>query len=100
MAEAVAGVAACFVCKAPFMFDIECVNSVWIDPETKRPPDVDVVHGKATRITPSREASARSERHPICDVCVGVLNRTNDMGIQTMEDRHRERWSTPLGVHD
>jgi hypothetical protein len=53
----------CFVCGQVFSFDPETVISVWVDPVTNRPPDVNVF---GEQITPDPAAVERAVRRPIC----------------------------------
>lgn len=61
----------CWVGREFFGFDPDRVTSVLIDPETKRPPDVDA---SGQHVTPDPEATARSIRQPICPACCKKLN--------------------------
>lgn len=68
--ERMIGTAPCFICGQPFTFDVETVVSVWIDPQTNRPPDVNVFN---ERITPDPAAVERAVQRPICPEDVQTL---------------------------
>ena len=66
--------APCHVHGGVFAFDPDQVQSVLIDPETGRPPDVDEA-GYLLPPDPSQaERIARSVRRPICPACCKMLN--------------------------
>lgn len=51
----------CFSCQNPFMFDVDRVQSIPIDPETGTPPDMG-------------GDPARAVRQPICPTCCRTAN--------------------------
>lgn len=61
----------CFVCGSVFFFNPGLVPSIFVDPETRRPPDLDENHRV---IEPSRESLERARRCPICRECVEFGN--------------------------
>src|SRR5262245_46021397 len=61
----------CFTCGTPFTFHPHRVPSVPIDPETRRPLDVDA-NGQSQPIDPA--ARARAVRQPICSTCIVRIN--------------------------
>lgn len=99
--DAIVVIATCFTCKKTRAFDLECANTAKIDPVTGNPPDVSVnEEGAISIVTPTPEALARAVSEPICDACIpSIADRRGEI-IPTMEERHRSRYGTPLGVHD
>lgn len=65
----------------------ECVNTIAFDPKTGLPPDVAIIDGKATTITPTPDATARSSQLPVCDDCISAAIRQG-ADLMTAEDRH------------
>lgn len=61
----------CYGCGLPFAFDPDRVASVYVDPVTRRPPDVDE-HGQRQPIDGA--AMARAVRVPICPDCLGLIH--------------------------
>jgi hypothetical protein len=61
----------CLLCERVFTFDPMRVPSVFVDPVSKRPPDV---NEDGTHRTPSDEELARAVRLPLCPDCVVVVN--------------------------
>jgi hypothetical protein len=68
----VLGIGTCYLHNGPITFDPESITTVWIDPQTNLPPDVDA---NAKPITPDPEAMDRLVQRPICDPCVAKVNR-------------------------
>lgn len=62
----------CFICGQQFTFDPETVQSVWVDPQTNRPPDVNSL---GEHITPDPAAVERAVRLPICPNDVARLRQ-------------------------
>jgi hypothetical protein len=61
----------CLLCERVFPFNPTLVPSVFVDPVSKRPPDV----GEGgERRTPSADELARAVRLPLCPDCVVVVN--------------------------
>jgi hypothetical protein len=66
----------CFIHGGIFHFDPETVISVWIDPVTNRPPDVNEDGSNVDPLSVGyAESSARAIQQPICPACVSLLNR-------------------------
>jgi hypothetical protein len=61
----------CFTCGRLFTYNPHRVPSVPIDPQTRRPLDVDE-QGNPQPIDP--EARARAVRQPICSTCIVLIN--------------------------
>jgi hypothetical protein len=61
----------CWSCGASLTFNPDLVPSVFVDPVTGRPPDLDV-HSRM--IEPSDDALARAVRAPLCPDCVEIAN--------------------------
>ena len=81
---------ACADCKTGFMACPDCVNTVRIDPETGFPPDTQLVDGRLKHLAnPDPEATGRSIKQPVCDVCVAFRNEEKRRGTPGTE--HIER---------
>jgi hypothetical protein len=61
----------CYGCGQMFSFDPDRVASVWVDPVTRRPPDVDE-HGHRQPV--DRAALDRAVRAPICPECIALVH--------------------------
>lgn len=61
----------CWTCGKSFTFNPELVPSIFIDPMTSLPPDVDE-HSKPQE--PDAEAIERAVRQPLCAECVERSN--------------------------
>lgn len=88
----------CFTCNTPSQACPECVNTIRIDPETKLPPDVQIVDGRYAPIIPLRSAMERSEKQPLCDECVNVARHSGKTELVTSEERHRTTHAPRMGV--
>lgn len=62
---------ACCVCSHYFLFDVDRVQTVLIDPATGRPADVDEA---GNSVDPEPGAVERSEGRPLCPKCAIMLN--------------------------
>lgn len=60
----------CYGCGDRFAYDPDTVTSVFVDPVTRRPPDVDE-NGRRQPI--DREAAERAVRCPICPTCTALV---------------------------
>lgn len=79
------GMAPCWSCKSPFMFDPDKVPSIPIDPETNRPPDLGGDAGRAVR-------------QPICPSCCKAANvqrRREGLPLINEEDTLQTMIHTP-----
>lgn len=65
------GLDTCFIHGGLFEFDPDSVVTVWIDPETGRPPDVDADGGT---IAADPLAVERCVQRPICGPCIARVN--------------------------
>jgi hypothetical protein len=54
----------CWSCGRGFSFDPDLVPSVPIDPQTRKPPDVDPIEG----------GYERAVKQPICEQCIEMAN--------------------------
>jgi hypothetical protein len=65
----------CLLCERAFSYNPHRVPSVFVDPRTKRPPDVDEW---GERRTPTPEEVERAVRLPLCEECVVIVNMARE----------------------